>query len=548
MQKEKLKQQKEKVKNTNNQAGISQFDEEGKRKSKSTILIEIGCEFELFHDAIGEGYVTIAGKNHKETWPIRSRKFEELLADKYFVLIGRGVSKNTISDAMDTLCGKARVHGKSHSVYRRIASANGNIYIDLCNDKWQSVEITPYGWKIVGNPPVKFLRSASSLSLPTPQKGGTLDDLWKLINVREEDRALVAGFLIRALCPEPPYFGLCVAGEQGTGKSTFCTIIRSFSDPSSAMLRPPPKDDRDFLAGAVNNWCLTYDNLSGIQPWLSDSFCRVLTGSSFAGRTLYSTIDETTIPLARPVVLNGIDDIATRPDLADRVIAIELQPIKDFNRLEERHLWENFNKRKGGIFGVLLDGLSSALKNVDSINLEYRPRQLDATKWASAAEAGLGFISGSFVTAYQRNQKELVSISLESSPFIAALVDLLKEKQRWEGTSSDLLILLPDYARDEDAVKSKAWPKSPVWGGRTLKRHAPALRKVGMDIEFSKNESGRLITLYFNTKQDKAETTKSAQSTVFAVHAVRDRSEQDSKDGKDSKNRENSEEKITVSV
>ena len=548
MQKEKLKQQKGKVKNTNNQAGISPFEEDGKRKSKSTILIEIGCKYELFHDEIGEGYVTITGKNHKETWPIRSRKFAELLADKYFALTERGVSKNTISDTMDTLCGKARVHGKSHSIYRRIASANGNIYIDLCNDKWQVVEITANGWKIIENSPVKFLRNASSQSLPTPQKGGTLDDLWNLINVREEDRPLVAGFLIRALCPESPYFGLCVAGEQGTGKSTFCTMIRSFSDPSTAMLRPPPKDDRDFLAGAVNNWCLTYDNLSGIQPWLSDSFCRILTGGSFASRTLYSTTEETTIPLARPVILNGIDDIATRPDLADRVIAIELQPIKDSNRLEERHLWENFNKLKGGIFGVLLDGLSSALKNVDSISLEYRPRQLDATKWASAAEAGLGFASGSFVTAYQRNQKELVSISLESSPFIAALIDMLKEKQRWAGTCSDLLTLLPNYVRDEDAVKSTAWPKSPAWGGRTLKRHAPALRKVGMDIEFSKNESGRFITLYFNTMQDKAETSKLAESTVFTVHAVQDRFEYDSKDGKDSKKQKNSENTITVSV
>lgn len=381
---------------------------------------------------------------HSETWPIKSKVFTELLADQYFILSNKGVSRNVVTDATDTLRGQARVHGKQHKIYRRTAALNGKIFIDLCDSQWRVVEISEDFWRVVANSQIKFLRSPSSKALPLPVSAGNINDLWPLINVRIADRPLVVGFLTRSLHSAPPYFGLCVIGEQGTGKSTFTTILRALCDPSTAMLRPPPKDDRDFLAGAVNNWCLTYDNLSGMQPWLSDSLCRLLTGGSFAARTLYSTNEETTIPLARPAILNGIDDLTARPDLADRAIVITLQPIPDCDRLEERELWERFDRIKGKVFGVLLDGLCSALRNIDSVDLPYKPRMVNAARWATAAEEGLGLQSGSFMKSYADNQQDMVSISLEASPFIAALLDMVKQKRQWEGKPTELLSLLPN--------------------------------------------------------------------------------------------------------
>ncbi len=483
------------IQRENKKSEIALLDEDGNRKTKATVLIEIGSQYELFHDENGDGYATIAKGSHKETWPIRSKAFAELLSDQYFMLSKKGVSRNIVADASDTLCGMARNQGERFKVYRRIAEKNGNIYLDLCDSDWRVVEVSAADWQVITDPPVKFIRSASSKPLPAPVKGGILEDLWSLINVRPADRPLIAGFLSRALHPTAPYFGLCVVGEQGTGKSTFTTMLRSLCDPSTAMLRPPPKDERDFLAGAVNNWCLTYDNLSGMKPWLSDALCRVLTGGSFAARTLYSTVEETTIPLSRPVILNGIDDLTARPDLADRVIAIELQPIQDSNRMEERELWKKFDRIKGEILGVLLDGISSALQNIDDVKLTYRPRQIDAARWATAAETGLDIAPGTFIQSYRKNQQEMVSIALESSPFIAAILDMLKDRKIWEGSPSTLLSLLPDFARDEEAVKSKAWPKSPSWVSKIIKRNAPALRKIGIEVEQSRTAAGRYIHL-----------------------------------------------------
>jgi hypothetical protein len=63
--------------------------------------------------------------------------------------------------------------------------------------------------------------------------------------------------------------------------------------------------------------------------WISDTLCRLGTGGGFAVRQLYSDQDEVLFDAARPVVLNGIEDTVTRPDLADRAVFLTLEPIPE---------------------------------------------------------------------------------------------------------------------------------------------------------------------------------------------------------------------------
>ena len=56
----------------------------------------------------------------------------------------------------------------------RVAGADGTLYLDLANDAWEAVEIDRVGWRIVGEPPVRFRRSSGMLALPRPRKGGTV--------------------------------------------------------------------------------------------------------------------------------------------------------------------------------------------------------------------------------------------------------------------------------------------------------------------------------------------------------------------------------------
>jgi hypothetical protein len=56
-----------------------------------------------------------------------------------------------------------------------------------------------------------------------------------------------------------------------------------------------------FIA-ASNGYVLAFDNLSGLPPWLSDTLCRLASGSVFSTRRLFTDQDEILFAAARPVI------------------------------------------------------------------------------------------------------------------------------------------------------------------------------------------------------------------------------------------------------
>ena len=61
---------------------------------------------------------------------------------------------------------------------------------------------------------------------------------------------------------------------------------------------------------------------------------------------------------------------------------------------------------QGRIFGYLLNGVVSALKNHSTVKLPRLPRMSDFITWATAAEPGLGLPDGSILAAFERCQIE----------------------------------------------------------------------------------------------------------------------------------------------
>ena len=73
-------------------------------------------------------------------------------------------------------------------------------------------------------------------------------------------------------------------------------------------------------------------------------------------RTLYANREEEIFQAKRPTILNGIPEFATRPDLVDRTIIIELAPISEEARRTEEELWAAFEAERPAILGRLLNG------------------------------------------------------------------------------------------------------------------------------------------------------------------------------------------------
>jgi hypothetical protein len=101
-------------------------------------------------------------------------------------------------------------------------------------------------------------------------------------------------------------------------------MLKAVVDPNVAPVRALPREERELMIAANNGYLLAFDNISGLPAWLSDALCRLASGGSFAVRQLYTDDDEVLFQAARPLLVNGIEDVITRPDLADRSIFVTL--------------------------------------------------------------------------------------------------------------------------------------------------------------------------------------------------------------------------------
>jgi hypothetical protein len=134
---------------------------------------------------------------------------------------------------------------------------------------------------------------------------------------------------------------------------------------------------------------LAFDNVSGLPASNSDTLCRLATGGGFAVRQLYTDQDDVLFDAARPVILNGIEDIVTRPDLADRAVFLTLEPIPEERRRPEQELWAALEAERPRILGVLLDVVAKGLAMLPQTKLEKVPRMADFALWATACETAL---------------------------------------------------------------------------------------------------------------------------------------------------------------
>src|SRR5699024_2742845 len=242
-------------------------------------------------------------------------------------------------EAVSALEAKAVLRGEQVSIHTRTAETKEAIYIDLCNDKWEAIEIKKSGWSIISEPPVYFKRSNIMKELPTPKTNGRIDELKKLINYKNDnDYKLIIAWLLSTVKENSPFPLLNIQGEQGSAKSSASKMLRELIDPSSLPLRGLPKDEQTLAISANNTWVLAYDNLSRLSANMSDSLCKLSTGGVLSVRELYTTGEEAVFSIMRPAILNGIDDIAQRPDLLDRSLVINLPRMDEESRTDEKTL------------------------------------------------------------------------------------------------------------------------------------------------------------------------------------------------------------------
>jgi hypothetical protein len=459
------------------------------RRNQADVLLELAQQATLFHVPDGTGYANIVVSGHRETWPIRSRGFRRWLAHLFFKAEHKAIRAEAMQSAIGVIEARAQFDAPEFEVFMRVAEHEGSIYLDLADKDWRAIEISVTGWRVMANPPVRFRRAKGMLPLPEPVGGGKLDRaistridaLQKSLNVKTETEfVLVVSYILAAIRGRGPYPVLVLSGEQGSAKSTLSRILRELFDPNTAPLRTPPRSERDLAIAANNSHAQVFENISRLPDWLSDAICRLSTGGGFATRELYTDDDESLFNGCRRVILNGIEDVVTRPDLAERAVVLTLEAISGERRRAEQELWAEFERERPCILGALLDTLVHGLQRLPHVHLDRLPRMADFALWATACETAL-WPKGAFMAAYHANIAQMVDITLEASPVAMAVRDFMVARTEWEGISQELLAKLT-AAVGEQIANSKGWPTTPRALSGQLRRDAPVLRRIGIKI------------------------------------------------------------------
>jgi hypothetical protein len=457
--------------------------------SEADVLVQIAVEeSELFHDRVDTPYARIGTGT---VMRVHGSGYSRWLQSLFRRHTKRAATPSSLKAAIHQIAATACFDGDQQLVHLRVAEASDSIILHLGHDDARSVQVSRSGHK-VGIAPVAFEKKKHTQILPELSSVRSLAALGQLFNHGgESNLKLITGWLLMALKETGPKPILILQGPPGSAKTSMTEALKFLVDPTVPLLRTMPTSERDLAVAAANHWVLAFDNLSYVKENMSNALCRLSTGAGFGTRALYTDDEEVVFEYIRPVILNGLDAIATRQDLLSRSIVIRLPEIPKDRRLEKEVFWSRFEEARPEILGALLEATSSALANRSEVSLDGGlPRMADFASWVTAAEPALGWPAGSFLEAFEENNGEALKTSLEGSLLAEKVLQALADGVELQGTPADILSLLALRVSHGDSL-SKAWPKNAQGMSRQLTLLNPALREFGVVVGESHAGRGR---------------------------------------------------------
>ena len=132
------------------------------------------------------------------------------------------VRDQALADAVSQLQSMALYEGNVEEVHLRVggSAADGAVYIDLGNEDWEVIEVTAEGWKIITNPPVRFVRSNTMRPQVRPEEGASVEDLRDILTLSKDDEddeaawRLILAWLVQSLRPDGGQYPIAPLGRS----------------------------------------------------------------------------------------------------------------------------------------------------------------------------------------------------------------------------------------------------------------------------------------------------------------------------------------------
>ena len=478
------------------------FEKEPESRRKPTILDLLAKFFiqsagALFHNDLRVQYVCIpTSSGGAINAPVGSDRCNHFLQEIYYRQTGRALKTRDRDEFTEHLRALAVFEGQKLPVFVRVGGDAQTVYHDLGRDDGAAVEITAEGYVITEKPAVKLIRMQGMKALPLPHPGHTPYSgfaRFKALTLVDDDQwPLILAFLIGALRPSGPYAFLAVEGEQGSGKSMRCELLKAAIDPSVPMRSSLPRSVQDLMIITNHSLVVIFDNLSGIKGEMSDALAALSTKAGFQTRQLYTDEQVHTIEITRPFMLNGIGDFIHRPDLMDRAIPLRFDAMPPDARRTEEQIRRDFEELLPELLHDLYTAVAHAIRNIGRTPAPTSIRMADAAHWVVAAEEGAGLAKGTIIAALETAQSSMQADLATQDSVYAALEELLMHSEFY-GRPNELLKKLQDSLR---IFRDPYFPTSASQLSSKLRRMRPALARVGILVDFrERTREGRRVHL-----------------------------------------------------
>lgn len=454
---------------------------------------------ELFNSN-NEGYIQFEVNGILQISKLRSSTISSWVTKLCYENFKTAPSRETVHSVIGLLSAQALFDSKQRTIYTRVGKSQDMIYYDLCNEKWEAVEITASGWHIEPSAHKVFERFRTTRPSYVSTASTPLTSLLELYNLpKESDRLLLQVLLIYYLIPNVKYPILTIFGDHGSGKSTMCRIIRTLVDPNINEISEFPRKEDDFVVQISQCHLSIFDNISAISNEQSDRLCRAATGGTLSKRKLYTDDESIVVNYTKPIILNGINLGSYRPDLMDRSILIHLERIPPDRRMTEEELDAVISASTPEYLAYCFNVLSKAmeLKKEARTEPELLGRMADFEKWGWYITEALGYTHSEFIAAIQTNKVDQVFEAISNNSLAQSIVALAESEhpKYWSGTPSQLFTKLKEgYPDAMSSIKSAQYMM------RRLNELKPDLASVGIIIETGKEtNSTRFVRI---TKAD----------------------------------------------
>lgn len=372
----------------------------------------------------------------------------------------------------------------------RVHHHGDTIVLDLAQTgSGRCVVVTPEGWSVQETPPSGVVFLQPGLPLPTPQHGGTLDDLRRLLRWSPTDPRwpLVQGWLSAVLLASVPRPMLGIFGPQGSAKTTTGRFVIGVLDPKpdGVLGSGFGKNRSDDETKALKSFLPAWDNVTNISEDGANFLSRLVTGESVEKRQLYSDDELVRITYRRSGIITGLTvPRGIKPDTLDRLVLIAVQPLEG-ERLSEGTLQAEWQEIHPRVLGAVLDQTAHMLGRLP----QAAGQNTAGLRMADYAEA-LWAVDPALYAAYAENVSGARAEMAEDDPFIQTLLAWLRAAGgKWEGTADDARKAAEQHQVDP---AEQWWPTSARSFSDQVTNVSELLRAVGITVAFRRSNGKKL--------------------------------------------------------